>query len=164
MTKIFIYATLILALISLAAGWILARYWSMGLVFLGAVPVSIFLVIRKFRPLLTLLLVITVFAAGIGLWARIDHYLALTSVICILAAWDLDDFSTRLVFASSEDNPRMIEQKHLIQVGLVLLIGVSISLLSHFIHYVFSFEWVLLLAILAFYGIGVMVNGMRLVE
>ena len=164
MIKIFIYAFLMLALVSLAAGWILAGYWSMGLAFLGAAPLSLFLVIRKFRPTLSLLLAITVIGAAFGLWARIELFFALTAVLCILAAWDLDDFSSRLVFASAEDNPRQIEGGHLLQVILVLLLGLSISLLSHFIHHVFSFEWALLLAILAFYGISVLVNGMRSAE
>jgi hypothetical protein len=158
MTKFFMFAALLAGLVSLAAGWLMAGYWSMGLALLGVIPLSFFLVFRKFQPILSLVLAITVFTAALGLWVNINLSLALTAVVCILAAWDLDGFSRRLVFASAEDNPAQIERGHLGQVGLMLVMGVAIILVVQSIKLVFGFEWVLVLAIAAFIGISALVS------
>jgi hypothetical protein len=164
MTRIFLFASMTLGLAALALGWTMAGYWPEGLGLLALLPLGLFLVRRKFRPTLALLLSITVLAAALGLWVGVSLSLALTAVVCLLAAWDLDGFSRRLVSAAAEDNPERIERHHLMLVNLVLLLGVSINLVSQSIHRVLGFEWAFLLAILTFYGIGALVNGMRRVE
>jgi hypothetical protein len=161
MTKIFIYASLTVGLACLALDWIMAGYWVVGLLGLGLVPVSLFLVKRKFQPITGLVLTFSVLAAAIGLWMGLGLSLALVSVVSVLAAWDLEGFSQRLAFASEEDDPQRIERRHLMQVNLVLLLGMGIDLVSQSIHYAFGFEWALTLAILAFYGIGALINGMK---
>src|SRR5450759_3422958 len=103
MTKYFLYGSLILGLSALAVGWTIAGYWLVGLAVSILVPLSLFLVNRKFRPTLGLALTLTVLAAATGLWARVNLSLALTAVVCVLAAWDLDGFSRRLAFACVED-------------------------------------------------------------
>ena len=161
MTKNFVYVSLALALVCQALGWIIAGYWPMGLIVLCLVPLSLFLLERKFRPITALVLMVSVLTAAIGLWLGIGLSLALLAVVCALAAWDLDGFSRRLVFASAEDDPPRLERQHLMQVSLALLLGIGIDLASQSIRYAFGFEWALTLAILAFCGIGALVNGMR---
>ena len=161
MTKIFFYASLTVGLACLALDWILAGYWLVGLVELGLLPISLFLVKRKFQAITGLALTFSVLTAAVGLWMGLGLSLALVSVVSVLAAWDLEGFSQRLVFASEEDDPQRLERRHLMQVNLVLLLGVAADLLSQSIHYAFGFEWALTLAILAFYGIGALINGMR---
>ncbi len=161
MTKNFLVASLTLGLFCLAAGWVSAGVGWMGVAVLGLLLLSLFLLRRNFRPTLALVLTMTVLSAAIGLWVRVNLSLALVAVICVLAAWDLDGFAQRLVFAGPEDNPQQLEQEHITRLNLVVLLGVGLNLLSQTIRYKFGFEWALLLAILAFYGIGTLVNAMR---
>ena len=161
MTKNFVYASQALGLVCLALGWIMAGYWLLGLAVLCLVPLSLFLIKRKFQPTTALVLTFSVLSASIGLWMGLGLSLALLAVVCALGAWDLDGFSRRLVFASAEDDPQRLERQHLMQVNLALLLGVGIDLVSQSIRYAFGFEWALTLAILAFYGIGALINAMR---
>jgi hypothetical protein len=161
MTKIFLYTSLTMGLSALAVGWITAGNWPVGLALLILIPISLFLSSRKFRATLSVVLSLTVLAAAAGLWAHVGLWLAWTAVVCILFAWDLDGFSRRLACASAEDNPLLIERRHLLQLSLALLLGMGIIFFAHSIRYVFAFEWAVGLAILAFVGIGALLNGMR---
>jgi hypothetical protein len=160
-TRFFVYGLLTLGLLSLAADWTLPGYWFVGLILLILTPLNLFLVKRKFIPTLSLVLVLTVLLAAVGLWCGIDLSLALLAVFCALAAWDLDSFSRRLSFASAEDNPASIERRHLLRLGLVLLLGAGLSYLSLSIHFESSFERAVVLVIFAFTGIGALVNWLR---
>jgi hypothetical protein len=161
MTKIFIYASLTMGLTCLAIGWMLAGHGWFGLAVLCLLPLSLFLVNRKFQAMTGLVLTFCVLAGAIGLWMGLGLSMALLAVVFALGAWDLDGFSRRLAFASAEDDPQRLERQHLMQVNLVLLLGVGIDLASQSIRYSFGFEWALTLAILAFYGIGTLINAMK---
>ena len=164
MTKIIAYITLIFGLVFLALGWVQAGYLPFGLALFGLIPISLALVYRKFRPALGIMLVISVLLAAIGLWAKVSFSLSLLVVICALAAWDLDSFSRRLVFAGEEDDPAKLERAHLLQISLVMFVSVGIVLVSLSIRFAYGFEWTLGLALLAFYGIGALFNAMRKME
>lgn len=161
MTVIFIHAALILGLSCLGAGWARAGYWSVALVCLVMIPASMYLVQRKFNPTTGLVLIFTTLFAGLGVWAHVELSLALTALVCILGAWDLSAFSQRLTYAAPQDNQERLERQHLLQLNLVLFAGVGINLISQTIRYAFGFEWTLMLAILAFYGLGALVSGLR---
>ena len=161
MTKMFCWAALVLGLGCLAYGWFGAGYGWVGLVVLALLPFSLAPLTRKFQARFGLVLSISVLAAAIGLWVQISLALALTAVVCVLAAWDLDYFSRRLAFAAPEDDPQALERRHLTRVSLALLLGLGLNLLSMSIRFQFGFEWILLLAILAFFGIGALFNAMR---
>lgn len=161
MTKIFNYGSMTLGLGCLAAGWARAGYWMAGIAFLVLIPVGLYLIYRRFAPTPGLMLLLTVLAAATGLWAGIELSLGLAAVILVLAAWDLSNFSARLAFASPQDDAPGIERQHLWQLSLVILISLGLDLLSQSVHHAFGFEWTLLLAVLAFTGIGALMSGMR---
>jgi hypothetical protein len=160
-TRFFTYGLLVLGLLSLAAGWTMAGYWSIGLVLLILTPLNLFLVIRKFVPALSLFFALTVLMAAFGLWRKIDLSLALLAVFCALAAWDLDSFSRRLSFASTDDHPASIERRHLLWVSLILLLAVGVSYLALTIRYESNFERAVILVIVTFGGIGALVGWLR---
>jgi hypothetical protein len=160
-TRSFVYGLLTLGLLSQAAGWTMAGYWSVGLTLLILTPLSLFLVKRKFVPTLSLVLTLTVLMAAIGLWCKVDLSLALSAVFCALAAWDLDGFSRRLSFASAEDNPAFIERQHLLRLSLILLFAASVSYLALLIRYESNFERAVVLVIVTFGGIGALVGWLR---
>jgi hypothetical protein len=161
MTKALTYGLLAVGLLSLAADWTMAGYWQVGLALLVLTPLSLYLVKRRFIPALGLSLALTVLTAAFGLWVKIDLPLALLAVFCILAAWDLDNFSRRLAYASAEDHPASIEREHLLWVGLVLLLAAALSYLSPSIRIETNFERAVLLVIVMFAGIGALVGWLR---
>ncbi len=161
LTKPFFTFLLTVGLVALSAGWTLAGYWQLGLPLLLLLPVSLFLRYHKFQPTMGLLLILVVVLAGVGVWARLDLPWMLAAVMCSLAAWDLDEFSHSLVKVPEQDNPRQIELDHLKRLGAVLFMGLLISLVSQFIQLKSAFEWAIVLAMLAFVGIGTLVTGMR---
>jgi hypothetical protein len=90
--------------------------------------------------------------------------MAISAVLMIMAAWDLESFSRRLVFASVEDQPQAIKRKHLEQLGLTLGLGLAVSLVSQSIRLAFSFEWAVVLAVVTFIGLGALVRRLRMKE
>lgn len=164
MTRIFTYGSTVLGFACLATGWARAGYWYAGLLFLILIPLSIYLLLRGFSPAPGSMLAVAALSAAGGLWAGIGLPLALAAVLCMLAAWDLAGFSRRLAFASAEDDAGRIERQHFLHLSLALLAGAGLVLLAQSIRQAFGFEWTLLLAILAFYGIGALMSGLSRVE
>jgi hypothetical protein len=160
-TRFLVYGLLTFGWLSLAVGWTMAGYWLVALAVLALIPISLFLIKRKYLPTLGLTLALTILLAAFGLWRKIDLSLALLAVFCALAAWDLDSFSRRLAFASAEDDPASIERRHLLSLGLVLLFAVGVSYQALSIRYESSFERAVILVILTFGGIGALVSWLR---
>lgn len=161
MTRFLLYGLLMLGLLSLAADWTMAGSLPVGLSLLVLTPLSLYLVKRKFLPALSLSLALTVLLAAFGLWRGLSLPLALLAVFCVLAAWDLDSFSRRLLFASAEDNPISVERRHLLGVSLLLLLAAGFISLALIAHYKSSFEWAAVLVIITFTGIGALVSWLR---
>lgn len=162
MIRALVYGLLTLGLLSLAVGWTMAGFWPVGIIPLVLIPLGLYLVKRKLVPTLSVALVLMVLFAAIGLWFKVSLFLALTTVLCALSAWDLDSFSRRLLLASAlDDAPNLLERRHLLGVSLILMLGTGLSLLSRSIHLESSFEWTVVLVLFSFGGIGALVNWLR---
>ena len=160
MTKAFTLVSLVLSLACLSVGWGMVGFWPVSLACLVLLLIGLLPVSQKLQFFPDLLLVFTVLGAALGLLLHVGFSLALTAVISGLAAWDLQHFTRQLAFASDEDNPGLIERGHFRRIGLVLLGGVGIIFLSRSISFGFGFDWTLLLAILAFFGLSALVYGL----
>ena len=161
MIKILVYILLAFAILFLSAGWTLLGYWPVGLFLLLLIPVSLVLLKLKFSPICSLVLTLSVLLSALGLWRGSDISLALAGVLSALAAWDLEGFSHRLALVPAEDNPLLVERRHLLGLGLILLLGSAINFLSFSMRFVFSFEWAVVLVVATFIGIGALVNWLR---
>jgi len=161
MLKILIYILLAFAILFLSAGWTLLGYWPVGLFLLLLIPVSLVLLKLKFSPICSLVLTLSVLLSALGLWRGSDISLALAGVLSALAAWDLEGFSHRLALVHVEDNPLLVERRHLLGLGMIILLGSAVNFLSFSIQFVFSFEWAVVLVVVTFAGIGALVNWLR---
>jgi hypothetical protein len=161
MLNFFVYILLVFAILFLSAGWALLGYWQAGLFLLLLIPVSLVLLKLKFLPICSLVLTLSVLLSALGLWRGFDISLALAGVLSALAAWDLEGFSHRLALVPAEDNPLLVERRHLLGLGLILLLGSAINFLSFSMQFVFSFEWAVVLVVATFIGIGALVNWLR---
>lgn len=79
-----------------------------------------------------------------------------------LAAWDLEDFSRRLARGALQDDRAALERRHLTKLGLVLALGLSLSLTALATRGVrLNFEVSVGLALLAAWGVMYLVVRLR---
>ncbi len=153
--------SLTIGLLLLGLGWLKTDYAWVGFGLFALTPVALVLVMRRVRAAAGVVLALAVVLAGVGLWTGVALWLALPGLVRVFVAWDLDGFSKRLAFAAEEDNPREMERRHLLQMGLVVLGGLAVDLISENIRFAQGFEWALGLAVLAFVGISALVLRIR---
>jgi len=77
-----------------------------------------------------------------------------------LMAWDLTDFSYRLRFAAEKER-RGFETRHLARISILAIFGFGLASLAMLIKFQFNFDWALLLAIVAAFGIIQLVAWLR---
>jgi hypothetical protein len=161
MSRPLTFLALGLAGIFLAAGWLAAGDWLVGLGQLLAVLPLGLLLRRNFRASGGLALGFFLMAAAAGLWRGMPLALALAGVMSALAAWDLEAFSRRLALASGEDDAPRIERSHLARLALILALGAGFSLATQVVDLKFSFEWAAVLVMITFAGIGALIRWLR---
>lgn len=158
MTKYFLHGFVLLTQTTLALGWFWGGYGMVATGLLLSLPVCLFLIHKNFRHTTGLIFGEAVILSGTGLWLRINPLLLQIAVIFALAAWDLYAFHQRLAFASAEDNLVALEYRHIQQVGFILLAGLLVNALTQSFQHKFGFEVILVLAIVAFLGIGILIT------
>lgn len=107
-------------------------------------------------------LMAVVLAAGAGEILHLAPIPLLLALTFALAAWDLDHFSRRLALAAKQDDIAGLERNHLSRLGLVLLVGVALSLAAIVARGLsLSFEISGGLALLAAWGLTYLVIRLR---
>jgi hypothetical protein len=97
-------------------------------------------------------LFVLVAAAGLGLWIGLPFGWMIAGALGGLFAWDLTDFERRLRQAAPGDDRGGLEARHLARLGLVALAGLGSASVAMAVRLQFSFEWALLLGIVAAAG------------
>lgn len=109
----------------------------------------------------TLALVITVFLAAFGLWIELPSGWMISGALGALLAWDLTDFMRRLRFAPLMDDLRALERRHLTRLTIVTVIGVLLASIPMLVRMEFTFEWIMLLTLVAVLGVTQLVSWLR---
>jgi hypothetical protein len=78
-----------------------------------------------------------------------------------LLAWDLTDFMHRLRLVARTDDLRGIERRHLTRSTIVALAGLSLASIPMLVRLEFTFEWVVLLTLVAALGVTQLVSWLR---
>lgn len=108
---------------------------------------------RRWRWFARIGLLFNFLAAALGLWLlNFSPGWMFAGVIGGLMAWDLTDFSYRLRFAADEER-RGLERRHLVRISFLVTLGFGLASIAMFIKWQFNFDWALLLAIVAAFGI-----------
>jgi hypothetical protein len=101
-------------------------------------------------------------AAAYGVWKEFPTIWMLLGALGGLLGWDLTDFAHRLSYAAPTDEIRGMERRHLERVGIVVVLGLGLALLSEYIHVQrLAFEVAVGLIILAALGLTRLVIGLR---
>lgn len=117
---------------------------------------------RKYYWFSSVALLLTIFAAGLGVWRSFPTVWMLLGALGGLLGWDLSDFVRRLSYAAPTDDVKSMEQHHLARVGVVALLGITLALLSLVIHIRhLAFEVAVGLVLLAAAGLTRLVLGLR---
>jgi hypothetical protein len=106
-------------------------------------------------------LLLSVALASFGLWIELSPGWMISGALGGLLAWDLTEFIRRLRFAARTDDLRGLERRHLARVTIVALIGVALASIPMLVRLEFTFEWVVLLTLIAALGVTQLVAWLR---
>lgn len=109
----------------------------------------------------TIALLILVSLAGFGLWIELPPGWMISGALGALLAWDLTDFMRRLRFAPLMDDLRALERRHLTRLTIVTVVGVLLASIAMLVRLEFTFEWIMLLTLVAVLGITQLVSWLR---
>lgn len=140
------------------AGRDLGFVWR-GLIILGAL--WLFAGRQRWVWFSTIALIITVSLAAFGLWIELPSGWMINGALGALLAWDLTDFMRRLRFAPLLDDLRALERRHLTRLTIVTVIGVFLASIPMLIRLEFTFEWLVLLTLVAVLGVTQLVSWLR---
>jgi hypothetical protein len=98
-------------------------------------------------------LLLTVAAAAFGLWYGFSTGWMLAGAIGGLLAWDLSDFRRHTRFALDIADLPELERRHLARVTIVTLLGLGLASISMAVRVEFTFEWIMLLTVVAVLGV-----------
>jgi hypothetical protein len=92
-------------------------------------------------------------AAALGLWfLNFPPGWMFAGVIGGLLAFDLTDFRYSLRFSASDDERRIVENRHLPRITLLVTLCMLLASLAMQVKKQLTFEWALLLGIIAVFG------------
>jgi hypothetical protein len=162
MTIVAMVLSIVIGTGSLAYG-----YWQAGLTdpvrwfgFLGTVWLLAHW--RKLYWFSALALFITVLGAGYGIWNEFQTIWMLLGALGGLLGWDLSDFAMRLSHATTTDDVRGMQRRHLARVGVVAALGLGLAYLSTVIQVRrLAFEVAVGLVLLAALGLTQLVMRLR---
>jgi hypothetical protein len=106
-------------------------------------------------------LLIAVSLAGFGLWIELSPGWMISGALGALLAWDLTEFMRRLRFAPLMDDLRALERRHLARLTIVTVVGVLLASIAMLVRLEFTFEWIVLLTLVAALGITQLVSWLR---
>ena len=99
--------------------------------------------------------------SALGLWFGFIPGWMFAGGIFALFAWDMTDFRQRLRGMANDDDTRGIERRHLARISLLALIGLALASIAMLVRVQFTFEWNVLLVIVALLGLGQLVAWLK---
>jgi hypothetical protein len=117
---------------------------------------------QRWRWFSTVGLVLSFLAAAVGLWfLNFSPGWMFAGAIGGLLAWDLTYFRYRLRFTGSDEERRGMEQRHIMRVAALALLGFLLASVAMAVKLEFNFQWALLLAVVAILGVTQLVSWFR---
>jgi len=99
--------------------------------------------------------------AGFGLWIALSPGWMIAGALGGLLAWDLSDFMRRLRYAHASDDKHALERRHLTRLTIVAVVGMALASIAMLVRLEFTFEWLVLLALVGVLGITQLVSWLR---
>jgi len=99
--------------------------------------------------------------AGYGLWIEFSPGWMIAGALGGLMAWDLAEFMRRLDVAPKSENLRDLQLRHITRLTLVAIVGVLLASISILVRLEFTFEWGVVLTLVAVLGVTQLVAWLR---
>ena len=106
-------------------------------------------------------LAVVTFAAVMGIFYNLPISLMSAGALFAFIAWDLAEFHFRLKKAAKEDSIAMLERRHFARLGLILIVGCGVILITRFLRVRLNFEIAALLVLAGVWGISLLVGRLR---
>jgi hypothetical protein len=90
---------------------------------------------------------------GSGILIGANSAWMLAGILFSLLAWDLIEFQTRLSFAASVSDPKLLERKHLRLLGMLAVSTAALYLITIFVHLKLGVWWLIFLAFVLTFGL-----------
>ena len=163
MTRNAFIISLIIGMGSLAWGYYDSGDWQLALVPAVLAVVWCVGLWRRWYWFASLALLVVVGLAAYGLWINLSAGLnwMIAGVVGSLIAWDLSDFLRRIYLGARDDRTRSLERGHLARATVLGVAGMLVGSLPLVIRLQFSFEWGVLLLLVATIGITQLVSWLR---
>jgi hypothetical protein len=146
---------------SLAWSYAGAGQGTVVLVLLPFGVVWIYAVWRRWIWVSILGIFLTLSLAAYGLWIDLSTGWMVAGALGGLMAWDLADFMRRLRNVSRTEDVAALQRRHLARLTIVAVLGLLLSSIAMLVRLEFTFEWMVLLTLIAVLGISQMVAWLR---
>jgi hypothetical protein len=115
----------------------------------------------KWAWIASLGLAVVTMAVVMGIFYNLPIWLMTGGALFAFIAWDLAEFHFRVKKAAKEDSIATLERLHFTRLGLILLVGCGIILLTRFLRVHINFEISALLVLAGVWGISLLVGRLR---
>lgn len=161
MTVAVMYASLLVCVGTLVwgyleAGWTLPAWALAGIGLLWLIAL-----LRRWHWSAGIGLLVSVAAAGAGLWLGLAPGWMVAGTLAALVNWDLADFTRRLRLSAEVEDIRPLERGHLARLAILTLAGLALASAAMLLRMRFSFEWVVFLALAGAWGVTQLVSWLR---
>ncbi|MBT3336583.1 MAG: hypothetical protein HN855_01240 [Anaerolineae bacterium] len=114
---------------------------------------------KKWMPGFGLIL-LTLLAAA-GLYQSLPFGWVFAAALSGLMSYDLSNFSLRLRYLAHAENTHQLQRVHLTRLGVMTLLGLTLSTLAMLWQAEFTFEWAIFLMLAGVWGISLLVGWVR---
>lgn len=163
-------AVVLRSIAAVAAALTLALAYLLGSIWTGAVPLVVLgllwlleqlKVAHAGRVWSSLLLLLHLIAAALGIWLELNGPLLLGGVVLALIAWDLEHFVLRVQSAPPLPVHQKLAQQHLGRLLAVAATGLSLGLVALLVEIDLTFALALLFGLLLFLALAQVVTFLR---
>jgi hypothetical protein len=153
--------SLLIGLGSLAFSYDNAGQTSLALILVSFGVIWIYAVWRRWNWISVIGIFLCLSLAAYGLWVDLSTGWMIAGALGGLMAWDLAGFMRRQHNAPKTEELSGLQRRHLARLTIVAALGLFLSSISMFISLEFTFEWMVVLTLIAILGISQMIAWLR---
>lgn len=155
MTVFMLYLSVVLGAVALAWGFALVGLSAFAAWILVLGAIWLLAIQQNWDWVSSAMLPLAVIVAAFGLYLKLPTGWMFAGGLFALFAWDLSDFRARMRGVVKDDNTRKMEQRHLLRVTILILLGLGLASVAMFlVRAKFTLEWTALLALVVLLGLA----------
>jgi hypothetical protein len=161
MIKMISVVSIVLATLSLAAGYIFAGFWPGAITSIVVGSLWLVALWRSWRPMETLCIILFVGIAALSSWLDVPTGWLLFGIIATLAGWDLGDFAHGFGKTEHVQGYATLQRIHLQRLAVVAGLGLLLGGIALSVELRLNMWWGILLGILVIIGLSQAIGRLR---